>query len=142
MTLVKRDYRFGDSFSEMDRLFDRSFTESDFWPGFFPNSSYEGMKRNFPVNVYEDDEGYTLIAELPGVQKESIDLKLENEVLSISAKRRTGEGENANEFAMTRAITVGDDVNPDAVSAKLDSGILTVTLPKAEERRPKSIAIK
>ncbi len=138
MTLLKRDYRFGDSFNGMDRFFDRSFWDSDFWPGMIPSST---NGNNFPVDVYGDGESYFLVAELPGVKKENLDLKLENAVLSIGAKRETGEGENAEAFSMTRAVTVGDDINPDEVIAKLENGILTVTLPKVESRKPKSIAI-
>jgi len=138
MKLLKRDYRFGDSFNDMDRFFDRSFWDSDFWPGTMP-SSFNG--NNFPVDIYGDGESYFLVAELPGVQKEELDLKLENAVLTISAKRKTGEGENAKTIPMTRAVTVGDDINPDEVIAKLENGILSVTLPKVEERKPKAIAI-
>lgn len=141
MTLLKRDYRFGDSINGMDRFFDRSFWDSDFWPGLasgFPTGSFG---ERFPVDIYGDGESYFLVAELPGVQKEDVDLKLENAVLTINAKRKRGEGENATEHSMTRSITVGDDINPDEVMAKLENGVLTVTLPKVEERKPKSIAI-
>lgn len=141
MTLVKRDYRLSDPFSEMDRFFDRSFWDSDFWPGLFSYANKEGLGRGFPVNLYGDDESYYLVAELPGVRKEDIDLKLENAMVEIAAKRKLGEGDDAREFSMTRSVTIGDDVNPDAVSAKLENGVLTVTLPKAEERKPKTIAI-
>ncbi len=138
MTLLKRDYRFGDSFNGMDRFFDRSFWDSDFWPGMIPNSN---SKSNFPVDVYGDGENYFLVAELPGVRKDDLDLKLENAVLTIDAKREIGEGENAKALTITRAVTVGDDINPDEVIAKLENGILTVTLPKVEERKPRSISI-
>lgn len=138
MTLLKRDYRFGDSFNGMDRFLDRSFLNSDFWPGSVP-ASISG--RSFPVDVYGDEENYFLVAELAGVRKEAVELKLENAVLTICAKRETGVGENAKEYSMTRSVTVGDDINPDEVVAKLKDGVLTVTLPKVEERKPKSIAI-
>jgi HSP20 family protein len=96
---------------------------------------------SFPVDVYGDDASYFLVAELPGITKEDVELKLENAVLTIDAKRKKGEGENARVFSVTRSITVGDDINPDEVIAKMENGILTVTLPKVEERKPKSIAI-
>lgn len=138
MTLLKREYRFGDSFNNMDRFFDRSFWDRDFWPGMIPSPS---NGNSFPVDVYGDDASYFLVAELPGITKEDVELKLENAVLTIDAKRKKGEGENARVFSVTRSITVGDDINPDEVIAKMENGILTVTLPKVEERKPKSIAI-
>jgi len=125
----------------MDRFFDRSFWDSDFWPGTPSGFPAGNVAERFPVDIYGDDESYFLVAELPGVKKEDVDLKLENAVLTIKAKRLRGEGDNAQEFSMTRSITIGDDINADEVMAKLDSGILTVTLPKVEERKPKSISI-
>ncbi len=125
----------------MDRFFDRSFWDSDFWPGMISPSSTGDFARGFPVDIYGDDESYFLVAELPGVKKEDVDLKLENAVLTITAKRLRGEGEHAKELKSSRAITVGDDINADEVIAKLENGMLTVTLPKVEERKPKSIAI-
>lgn len=142
MTLVKHDYRMGDPFTQMDRFFDKSFWESDFWPGFFSAANQAGLRGSFPANIYGDDEAYYLVAELPGVKKEDIDVKLENAVLAITAKRLAGKDEASSEYTMTRAITIGDDVNPDKVSAKLENGVLTVTLAKAEERKPKYIAIR
>lgn len=141
MTLVKRDYRLSDPFSEMDRFFDRSFMDSGFWPGLFSLTNKDGFGKGFPVNVYGDDESYYLVAELPGVRKEDIDLKLENAMVEISAKRIVGEEDSTREINLTRSITIGDDVNADAVTAKLENGVLTVTLPKAEERKPRTIAI-
>ncbi len=141
MTLVKRDYRLGDPYSEMDGFFNRSFWNSDFWPGVLSRSNVQGAGRGFPVNVYEKDDAYSLVAEIPGVKREDIDLKLENAVLTITVKRSVGEGEDAKEYSATRSITVGDDVKSEGVTAKLENGVLAVALPKGEERKPKSISV-
>lgn len=141
MTLVKREHKLGDPYSQWGRFFDRPLLSSDFWPGIMSYTNPMAIGRGFPVDVYGNDDSYFLVAELPGVKKENIDLKLENAVLTISAKRKVDEGENSSDYSMDRSITVGDDVDSDGVSAKLANGVLTITLPKAEERKPKSITI-
>ena len=134
MVRLKRDYRFGDSFNHMDR----SFWDSDFWPGMIPRSS-DG--NSYPVDFYGDEESYFLVAELPRIKKDDVELKRENAVPTINVTRKKGEGEIAKEFPMTRAITVGDDINPDEVIAKMENGFLTAILPEVEERKPKLVAI-
>jgi len=81
MARLKRGYRFGDSFNYMDR----SFWDSDFWPGMIPRSI---NGNSYPVDFYVDEESYFLVAELPRINKEDLELKLENAVLSINVTRK------------------------------------------------------
>ena len=83
-----------------------------------------------------------MIAELPGIPKDKIDISLENAVLTISAERTEGEGDSAKTFKLMRSISMHEDVNPDKVAATLKDGLLAVDLPKREERKPRSIKIK
>lgn len=140
MTLMKRVTWPSDPFFEMDRLFDRAFGSRALWP----ESVLSAATRNFPLDVYGDDERYYVVAELPGVTKDAIDLNVENGVLTVNVRKTDTfdgeEGERVRRFS--RGITVGDDIDVDNVTAKLENGILTVTLPKAEERKPRKIAIK
>ncbi|MBC2604756.1 Hsp20/alpha crystallin family protein [Pelagicoccus albus] len=134
---MKRTSWPSDPFFEMDRLFNRAFGAADFWPGSFVNAGH----RDFPLDVHGDDNHYYVTAELPGVAKNELDLKVENSVLSITVNK-TNKGEDASsESVMTRSITVGDDIDVEGVTAKLENGILYVSLPKAEERRPRKIQI-
>ncbi len=142
MTLVKRDNMFSDPFSGMDRFFSRALRGDDLLSGFFSPAERSLVSRGFRVDIFGDDDNYYVVAELPGIKKEDIELKLENAVLSITAKRAVNEDEAESDYTLTRAITVGDDVKADGVAAKLANGVLTVTLPKAEERKPKSISIQ
>lgn len=141
MTLVKHDYRLGDPFNDMDRLYDRSLMMSDFFPNLISKANRQGSGGGLPINLYEDSDAYYLMAELPGVKREDIDLQLENAILTIDAKRVDPVGADVQHVSFTRSITIGDDVNSETVTAKLEEGILRVTLPKTEERKPKSIAI-
>lgn len=136
MKLVKRTTWPNDPFFEMDRLFNRALG-SDLWPSAFKSA----VHRDFPLDVYGDDDHYYVTAELPGVAKDAIDLKVENAVLSVSVTLEDKEEKSSSKRAMTRSITVGDDIEIEGVTAKLENGILRVTLPKAEERRPQRIEI-
>ena len=137
MTLVRRTTWPSDPFYEMDRLFNRAFGGKEFWPEAFAPS----LGRDFPLDVYGDDDRYYVVAEMPGVAKDSIDLKVENSVLTITVDRNEKDEEMTRRRQLSRSITVGDDIDMDNVCAKLENGLLTVTLPKAEERKPRKITI-
>lgn len=138
MTLVRRANWPSDPFFEMDRLFNRAFGTGDLWPNAFKTSA----ERDFALDVYGDDDYYYVVAELPGVQKDAVDLKVENAVLTISVNLSSEDEDGSSTRRLARSITVGDDIDMERVSAKLENGLLTVSLPKAEERRPRKIAIK
>lgn len=137
MKLVKRNTWPSDPFFEMDRLFNRAFGSGDLWPSAFKSAAH----RDFPLDVYGDDDHYYVTAELPGVGKDAIDLKVENSVLTIAVNMEEKSENASSARTMTRSITVGDDIDIEGVSAKLENGILQVSLPKAEERRPRKISI-
>lgn len=133
MSLIKYNDLWDDSFGNLNRLFSAVLNEH---PG-YANSRLGG----FRVDTYADDNGYYVVAEVPGIPKENINISLDNAVLTITGERKSGAGDDAASVKLSRSITVGDDVAADQVNAKLENGILTVTLPKSEERRPREIAI-
>lgn len=94
------------------------------------------------MDTFEDEKNYFVVAELPGIEKEGIKLELENSVLTIDANRETGKDEDKRSYLYSRSVTIGDDVDREKVSAKLDNGLLTVTLPKAAEHQPRAIEIR
>ena len=137
MKLVKRNTWPSDPFFEMDRLFNRALGAGDLW-----SSALEGAAhRDFPLDVYGDDNHYYVTAELPGIAKEAIELKVENSVLSITVAAEDASESGNGARALRRSVTVGDDIDVEGVCAKLENGMLRVSLPKAEERRPRKIAI-
>ncbi|WP_309398941.1 Hsp20/alpha crystallin family protein [Cerasicoccus maritimus] len=139
MHLIKYDNFWNDPFAEMDRLFDRAVSNNRF-AGLFDNQFTSG--RSFRVDVYDDNnEAYQVVAELPGVAKEDVGIQLENAVLTISAKRKVKQGEQEQSVQFSRSLTIDDDINADKVTAKLEDGILTVSLPKAEARKPQAITV-
>ena len=106
-------------------------------------------RRYPPLNVYEDDEGLTVVAELPGVERSGIEVTAAADSLRIAGRRMRPEGEGREyhrrerrfgEFERAVALPAGLDTSK--VEAKVRDGLLVVRLPKAEEARPRKITIK
>jgi len=127
---------------EIDRLFDAPLAElartSQILSGWTP-----------AMDLYEDKDNLYLRAELPGMRKEDIDLSLHEGSLSISGERKPDESfkdaevYRAERFfgRFQRTITLPAPVAVDKVKAQYKDGVLTVTLPKAEEAKPKQIDV-
>ncbi|HEY1052679.1 MAG TPA: Hsp20/alpha crystallin family protein [Prosthecobacter sp.] len=94
------------------------------------------------VDVHEDKDNYFASFEVPGIKKEDVKIELNNGLLTVSAEKREKNGENESTFSMTRSVSVPEGVNAEAISARLENGILNVTLPKAEHRKPRTIALE
>jgi len=105
----------------------------------------------FPLmNVTEDKNSYHVRAELPGLKADELDISVTGDTLSISGERKLPiEEENAQYHRrereagkFSRIISLPSQVNTGKVEARCADGILTVVLPKAEESKPKQIAVK
>jgi HSP20 family protein len=104
--------------------------------------------RFMPMDLYRSGDHYVLHADLPGVDPGSIDVKVENGVLTVRAERtsRTEEGVQwiaSERFAGTfmRQISLGEGVDADAISATYANGVLTVTIPIAEKSKSRRIEV-
>ena len=102
------------------------------------------------VDIDEQDDKYLIKADLPGVDKKDIDVKLENGMLSIRGEKRTesetgsGKRHRTERFHGTfaRSFTLPDSVDADKVDANYRDGVLTLAIPKMEQAKPRSIDIK
>ncbi|MGJ3243398.1 MAG: Hsp20/alpha crystallin family protein [Opitutales bacterium] len=138
MSLIKYDPLYNqDPFAEFDRFFSRTFGDLSRWPAQWSDQ----VNRTFRADLYSDDDNVYVVAELPGVDRKDINIELENAVLTVSGERVRKEDERESRFTFNRSFTVGDDIQADKVKAKLENGILTVTLPKSEKRKPRQIAV-
>jgi len=127
---------------EIDRLFEEPLSElartSHLLSGWTP-----------ALDVYEDKDTLTVKAELPGMKKEDIDISLHDGCLSISGERKSEEKfEKADVYRaerfvgrFQRALTLPSPVAVDKVKAQYKDGVLTITLPKTEEAKPKQIDV-
>jgi len=129
---------------ELDRLFEHPLSELARGTSNFLNAW------NPAIDVFEDTDNVIVKAELPGMKKEDIEVSMHEGVLSISGERKNeSEHKDAHTFrserfigAFQRSVTLPSAVKDDAVQAQYKDGILTVTLPKAEEAKRKQIEIQ
>ncbi|MFO1484478.1 MAG: Hsp20/alpha crystallin family protein [Verrucomicrobiaceae bacterium] len=93
------------------------------------------------VDVHEDKDAYHASFEVPGVKKDDVKIELNNGMLTVSAEKREKNGDNESSYSLSRSVSVPEGVNVEAIGAKLEDGILRVTLPKAEHRKPRNITL-
>ncbi len=123
----------------MDRFFDEAF---------FPTR--EGGFGTPNVDVIENNDNIVVKAELPGFKPEDVDVRIEGNTLMMrgegTEETEKKEGQyhlrERHQASFTRAIPLPTGVNSDKASAEFENGILTLTLPKSEEAKPKQISIK
>jgi len=102
-----------------------------------------------PVDIQETTDGYRLVAELPGLTRDDINITLENNVLRLSGERKFEKDANKESYhriertygQFTRAFALPQQVNPEGVQAAFENGVLTITVPKAEQAKPRKITI-
>ena len=128
---------------EMNRLFDSSFPGA----GSGDTTLFSGWSP--ALDVFQSSDAVTVKVELPGLKKEDIEISLEKGVLSISGERRheqkleDGESFRSERYfgRFHRSVAIPTTVEGDKVKASYTDGVLTVTLPKAEEAKPKQIEV-
>jgi HSP20 family protein len=130
--------RITDLRDEIDRLFEAPLARTSEFLGWTP-----------AFDVYEDKDNFVVKAELPGMKKEDINVSLHDGSLVISGERQAetpGEGTEVYRAELffgkfQRVVALPAMVAPDKVKAQYKDGILTITLPKAEEAKPKQIQV-
>src|SRR5919202_6005975 len=135
---------FGALQNEMNRLFNTVFDTP------LPGNGGSTMRRWMPpMDLVETDDHFVLRADLPGMSQDDVNIELEDTTLTISGERKAeheskGEGFYRVERAFgvfSRSLTLPQGVDPGAVSASFDRGVLEVRIPKPEERKPRRIEI-
>ncbi|MFO1489030.1 MAG: Hsp20/alpha crystallin family protein [Verrucomicrobiota bacterium] len=102
-----------------------------------------------PLDLHENKDSFVIKAELPGVSKEDVNVSIQDGTLTISGERRSEAKSEDTEVHHTerffgrfqRTVTLPTAVAADKVKAQYKDGILTVTLPKTEEAKPKQIDV-
>ena len=126
--------------AEMDRVYNSTFGSSFRSPASL-------SRWNPAVDVYQDKDQFIVIAELPGLKKEEIEISLHDDTLTISGERKREES-SGQEFLterlygnFQRSLTLPTAVDAEKVKAGYKDGLLQVVLPKAEEAKPKQIEV-
>jgi HSP20 family protein len=132
--------------SQFPSLFDRFF-ENDYrnWS----NYNYSDTNTSLPsVNIKEDNDGFEVEMAVPGLEREDIKIELNNNVLTISSEKKiNNETEDGQQFSrhefsyqsFCRSFTLPDTIENEKISANYKNGILSVSIPKKEEAKPKPI---
>ena len=114
----------------------------------FSNGQQNAFAPSFEVK--ETADSYVVRADVPGVKEEDVDVSLHNGVLSITGRRNAEERKEGESFflyerqygSFSRAFALPDTADGERVEAKLDAGVLTVTIGKKAEAKPRKISFK
>ena len=126
-----------------DRLFKEAFTP------FFGDTEPSTHTWAPPVDIFETENDIVLKAELPGVEPKDVEVKVEDNTLYLKGERKF-EKEVANENyhrversygSFARSFTLPNSINTEKVKAEFKDGLLTLTLPKREEAKPRTVKI-
>lgn len=124
-----------DPFISLDRFFDNM--------GFAPRAE---IRRYSPLDVEETGDAFRVTAEVPGFRPEEIKVSFDRGLLSIEAERseeqKDGNHHIRRSGSFRRTLRLSTPIDVDRIEARAEHGILEITLPKAEEARPKQIAVK
>lgn len=133
MRRLRRDDTFEDFFKQMEDFFDE-FQE-------FGRDVAGGMTSKVPVDIHEEDGRYVITADLPGVEKEDINVKADEKSVEISAdvnQEVKEEGENyvrreRSTRAYRRNVRWPQPVDPESITAEYDNGVLEISAEKQED---------
>ncbi|MBN1483258.1 MAG: Hsp20/alpha crystallin family protein [Chloroflexia bacterium] len=127
----------------MDRIFSESLARSYWdWP--------EGERTlSVPIDMYETDDHLVVRSDLPGLKPEEVDISITGDTLTIKGEFRSEEEERGDVYMQERcygrfqrSVALPTGVDSDAAEATFEDGVLKVTLPKAEEAKPKQITVQ
>lgn len=116
-----------------------------------PRAEEELAVTAFPtVDIYEDTEGINLTAELPGIDPKNVEVKLENNILSISGERKLDREDKRENYhrienwygTFNRSFSLPSNLDSDKVKAEHKNGLLRVFVPRREEMKPRQLKIK
>jgi HSP20 family protein len=129
-----------DMTSRMNQMLDNIFGEDD------GDKTVWGPS----VDVVENDDSYQIMAELPGIKMDDVKINLADDVLTVKGEKKNEVSESKRSFyrvercygRFQRSFTLPSSVDAEKVKANLDNGVLTITLPKAEQAKAREIPIK
>jgi HSP20 family protein len=129
--------------TEMNRLFNTFFDEG--------TGNDRGAARRWApaVDLFEREDSLVLKADLPGMREEDVQIEMRDNVLTISGERQADFEDKQNGYyrverafgTFSRSLSLPDGVDADRIAASFDSGVLEITIPKPEARKPRRIEI-
>ena len=131
-----------------EQALDRFFDTDQFFG--FPRTHGEQPTVLPKVNVVETEEAFHLEAETPGMTQKDVSIEFHNGVLTLKGHREKDSQSDKNDYrirefskqSFARSFRLSDQIDSEKVAARMNQGILKVTLPKKEQAKPKKIEIK
>ena len=129
--------------SQLSKELDRGFRGSE-------NSDVATSDWAPAVDIKEDEKGFTIIADIPGVDPKDIDVHMENGVLTIRGERETEKKEEKEGYkrversygSFYRRFSMPETADSTKISAKSSNGVLEITIPKQEKEQPRKIEVE
>jgi HSP20 family protein len=131
--------------NDMNRLFNTFFDTST------AGNGATSPRRWVPaMDLVETDDHFVLKADLPGLTEQDVHIDVEDDVLTVSGERKSEHEDKREGYvrversygAFRRSLTLPDGVEPEAVTASFDRGVLEIRIPKPEQRKPRRVAIQ
>jgi HSP20 family protein len=124
---------------DVDRLFD----------AFFGGGEQQSRRWVPAIDLVEGEDHFVLKADLPGLAEDDVNIEVQDGTLTISGERKAEHESRERGWyrversfgSFSRSLTLPDGVDPDAISARFDRGVLEVRIPKPEERKPRRVQI-
>ena len=128
--------------SQFDKMFDNALVDSESWE--------TASTWSLAIDVAETDDAYVVKASVPGIEPENLEITYSSNVLTIKGETKVEKEVNEAKYHMrerrygsfSRSISIPSTVDVETIKADYDQGILTLTLPKADEAKPKRIVVK
>jgi HSP20 family protein len=132
---------------EMNRLFNTFFDAPS--AGVGQNGNGGARRWVPPMDLVETDDHFVLRADLPGLTQDDVSIEVQDNVLTLSGERKYEHEAKKEGFYrlergsghFSRSLTLPDGVDPGAIAASFEHGVLEVTIPKPEERKPRRVQI-
>jgi HSP20 family protein len=149
MTLLTRWERFPEFSIMQDRINSINRLSRESYRPEGPEDALTTTSFAPPVDIYEDEHDITLKMEVPGIDESDIDVRIENNTLTIHGERKIEKDEKEENFrrverqygSFTRSFTLPSSVDTGQVSAHYDKGVLKINLAKRAEAKPKQIKV-
>ncbi|MFQ5673361.1 MAG: Hsp20/alpha crystallin family protein [Nitrospinales bacterium] len=125
------------------------FDPGNFFDSAFSTGSPDSKTVEPRVNVMEGEDGFTLHVAVPGMKSDDIEIEIKDDTLTLSGKSMEDKDDETRNYrirefsrrSFRRVFTLGQWVDPDGITAKVENGLLEICLPKKEEAKPKKVKI-
>ena len=138
-----------DPYTELQRFYDdvNRLVRSTFMG---EGTDITASSQGFETDIYEDDKEVKLVAELPGIKGDDVEISVENNILTISGEKKFEDEKKKDKYLRieryygkyTRSFSLPAYVDSSKISAEHKNGVLTIHMPKKPETRPRMIKVK